>query len=1137
MRVRRRDRAGYTIGEMIGVVVIAGLLLAAVVPSVAQALRVRQAEMVLKNDLRNAALISEQAYLSDRAYPALADLRARGFQLSPAIAVDSHAVHGERVYLRLRHEPTGQRCVLDYSRSSPVARNRPDCYAGGQDRDTALAVTVEPPSAPASDTFAIRLPPETPTEENPLALVDPAVDDPADRSGAPGSSGSQDFTVTNRNSFTRTFRVRVASSDPATVPSPAGAPDRLTLLPGVATPVRISYTIADAARAGASAVIPLEVVDEGDERRRGTGRFTITTDLALLAPHVVLAGAGHRTEDAERSIDVSWSVTNRANAARVLRLALAATDPGHVEVVSVAGQGSLPFAAGETRAVTARLRLTAGSAGGARSIVTLQAADAEADGYSGSAALTLETRAVLAAPVITPPTRQSVDPGESFTLAWMVRNASNSSRTVLVTPSLEDAAHLEILGSTGTGAQQVERGQSHSVSVTYRVRQDALAGRSSDVALEAVDQGEPALRARATAAIKTNIRLADPVISPPDARTAKPDEEFTVTWVVRNSANAARVLVVDAAVPTSAELVLASVAGAEAVSFAPHESRAVTARYRVRSGSVAGAVTAVPLTVTDRGDSRYGARASFTFTTALAVESPVWVSVPASPMSWDEGEERLIGYTFRNQSNAPKAFCVEGNSDDPAILESVGAAPVCAIRVAPFDTARVALRMRARQPGSGVRTSVLVYDQDTPPHHAEAAFQNSVRATRPRAVWDAPAPVFLRKWATFDGSRSSSPVASPIVRYVWTWGLVMQQWDDAEARFVYTGTWGTARDEMSTPRVDRAYDFLGSFQVCLTVVDANNRSSDPNCQVVTTIRSTVARLAWRYRGWWTDLDWCIDVWWDNQCDREHGNARWEIDLRPSVGDVPIKQAYAVVSVKLHNTDDPDRPAQVSYTGNAGTTPAWGSYSFSRDEPAAVGRAQDGRWRVLSTGGTAAQGWPNEAGIADHPLVLNINLADATGVMDGGPHWTPDEVWITLHVQDAEDRWTSSSAYRDHDRAEWRRAYDTVVVAEAAPVVTVSVEPGDDGWSRATGVARSDVGRIVDTWWEITSENTMNASERQFYVIRRPEVEVSPGPCERIIVTFAARDDRGTVGRGSQSLVGVGGCTGGGVTPGTPIRER
>ena len=39
---------------------------------------------------------------------------------------------------RLRHVPTGQLCVLDYSRSSPVARNRADCYGGGQARDTAL---------------------------------------------------------------------------------------------------------------------------------------------------------------------------------------------------------------------------------------------------------------------------------------------------------------------------------------------------------------------------------------------------------------------------------------------------------------------------------------------------------------------------------------------------------------------------------------------------------------------------------------------------------------------------------------------------------------------------------------------------------------------------------------------------------------------------------------------------------------------------------------------------------------------------------------------------------------------------------------------------------------------------------------
>jgi hypothetical protein len=214
----------------------------------------------------------------------------------------------------------------------------------------------------------------------------------------------------------------------------------------------------------------------------------------------------------------------------------------------------------------------------------------------------------------------------------------------------------------------------------------------------------------------------------------------------------------------------------------------------------------------------------------------------------------------------------------------------------------------------------------------------------------------------------------------------MHQWDASQGRFVYTGAWETARDEVGTPTVDRAYDLQGTFSVCLTVVDAAGRSSEPNCQPITTLRLTVARLAWRYRGWWTDQDWCLDVWWDNQCEAEHGNGRWEIDLRPSVGDVPIKAAYAVFRVKLHNTDDPDRPATVTYAGNAGTTPGWGSYTFGGDFPNAVARAQDGRWRVLSTTGTSAYGWPSSPNLADHPLVLNINLAKATGMFDGGPHW-------------------------------------------------------------------------------------------------------------------------------------------------------
>jgi Tfp pilus assembly protein PilE len=1360
MQPSERGRAGYTLVELIGAVVIAAVLLALTMPGIAHALRVRQAEAVLKHDLHNAANVYEQAYLTDRLYPEFQALEARGFRLSPNIALDSQAVAGERVYLRLRHVPTGQLCVLDYSRSSAVARNRADCYAGGQERDTALAVTAEPPPAPPSDTFGVRPPAPPDTAENALALASPSVDSPASQSARPGSSLTQTFTITNRSPVARTFRFEAGSSSPTVVPTPA-APAPLTLLPGVPTPVIVSYTAAADALADASTVIPLRAVDAEDERWSATGSFTVSTALALADPAVALGGPAARVEDAGQPFDVSWSVTNRTNAARMLVLSLSASAPAHLQVVSTASAGRVPFAPGQTRAVTARLLLADDFDGGTRSTATLEAWDADAPAYRAAAALTAETRTVLAAPAITAPAARSADPGTPFSLTWSVRNASNQARSFQVTPSVADPGHLEIVGSTGTGVQTLGRGQALAVSVTYRVKPGAVAGRTSDAALQVADRAAPQFQAGAAVAIGTNTVLANPAITPPAAQTAKPDEELTVTWTVRNGANAPRVLVLDPSVLPAAEVILVSSTGSGEVPFGPAETRVVSARYRMRGGSLAGATSAPALAATDKLAPSYAACANFEFTTAadyrdpvlaapadrgadpgtgstavfrlqnrsnlprtftlaatstngaavadpadpapvavpaygsadvpiavavpagalgyaqaavalraadagqpalagaaqlvvtvnpvylpptlawpgtatvrpgaaavdsatlvnrsnvpveycfavavepgnvgeglvvapqpapppcrtlgaagtpsaaaavpvafsgagaalagwsnvvtltaagstpapvsaaaplpvtaeLVLADPAWVALPVSPMQWDEGDERELSFTFRNASNGTRSFCVELRSADAGKLDPGAVSPACGIHVGPRDTLRLARTLRALGPATGLHVSALVYDQDAAVHRAEGGFYNVIRASRPIADWTAPAPVYLRRWATFDGSRSRSPVGSPIVRYVWTWGLFMQQWDPAQGRFVYTGTWGTARDEVTTPVVQRAYDLLGTFQVCLSVVDAAGRMSDPNCQQVTTIRPTVARLAWRYRGWWSDRDWCLDVWWDNQCDPEHGNARWEIDLRPSVGDVPIKEAYAVVRVKLHNTDDPNRPATVTYAGNAGTTPPWGSYTFGQDYPEAVGKAQDGRWRVLTTVGTSAFGWPASPNLANHPLVLNINLADATGIADSGPHWVPDDVWITLYVQDAYDRWTSVSAYRNHDKGQWKRAYDTTVVAQARPTASVSLEPLGEGKFLATGSGDSPEGRIVDAWWELTFED-IGSGATSTRTTRDPTVEVEPSQCERITVTYVVKDNLGAVGRSSDLVRGEGGSAcfdpGGGV---------
>lgn len=1359
MRTVGCGRAGFSLIQMIGALVIGGILLGIVTPVVAHAVRVRQAEAVLKNDLNNAVNLYEMAYLTERRYPEHSALQPH---LSPGIAVDSQAVNGERVYLRLRHVATGQLCALDYSRSSAVARNRADCYGGGQARDTALALTPETPPGAGADTFGIR-PPEPPDSAgNELALASPSVENPPSQRAAPGSSLTQRFTVTNRSPIARTFRFEVGSSNPGLVATPA-APADLTLAPGVPADVQVSYRVAPDAIADASAVIPLRAVDAGDERWSATGSFVFSTELALAAPGVSVTGAGSRTETAGVDFDVTWQVTNRSNAARVLEVSLSAGDPTHVGVVSVSMAGRVPFGPGQVRMVSARLRLSAASDGGTRSQVLLRAEDAESPAYGAEASVSVETATVLAAPTIASPPSRSADPGVPFTLSWSVRNESNTTRAFQITPTVADPAHLEVVSTTGTGTQNIGRGQALSVSVTYRVKAGTVAGRTSLARLHAADRMAAEYESSGEVMVGTNTVLAAPGVAAPGPQSWKPGEEVVVTWTVRNESNADRVLVIDAA-SAGAELTLVSAVGAGEVAFAPFQSRTVSTRYRVRDESPAGARSSPTLGATDVAAPAHAARASFDFTTApdirppslvapadrsadpgsitpgvfrlvnrsnmartfalaagssdvsvvadpadpaqvgvgpfgsvdirvdavvaagavgyavggvtlravdageeqqasaaqfsvtvnpvhrsptvtwaprrtltpgdgavdsavavnrsnvpvqlcfavrvepgnvasglvagsgivvpgcrsvgpagsagsavtvpveysaqaealagwtnvlalavsqsgstvlpaaaeltveadLVVRSPEWVRLPASPLFWDVGDERSLGYTLRNWTNAERTFCVAVTSADAAKLSPVSASPICGIRVGARDTARVAHVIRATGAGTGLRVDAFVYDEETIASRAEGGFYNVIRETRPTAVWDAPSPVYVRRWATFDGSRSWSPVGSPIVRYIWTWGLFMHRWDAAQGRFVYTGVWESAQDEVTTPSIERAYDLQGTFSVCLTVVDAAGRSSEPNCQPITTQRATVARLAWRYRGWWSERDWCLDVWWDNQCDPEHGNARWEIDLRPSLGDVPIKSAYAVFRVKLHNTDDPDRPATVTYSGNSGTTPGWGSYNFSSNYPEAVARAQDGRWRVLTTVGTSAYGWPASPNLANHPLVLNINLAKATGVFDGGPHWVPDDAWITLYVQDAHDRWTSVSAYRNHDKGQWRAAYDTTVAGDAPPVASVSITANEDGTYLAEGSGESASGRIVDSWWEISSEDVSGGGTSS-WTARGSTVRLEVSACERVTATYVVKDDQGKIGSGADFVSGDGGSGCFGAGGGTILR--
>ena len=233
------------------------------------------------------------------------------------------------------------------------------------------------------------------------------------------------------------------------------------------------------------------------------------------------------------------------------------------------------------------------------------------------------------------------------------------------------------------------------MTVTYRVKGGSVAGRGSDVRLHAADRASAVHEASASVAIGTNTVLAAPAITPPAAHAGKPGEEFEVTWMVRNASNADRVLALDAT-GAGPELSIVSSAGAGEVTFAAFQTRAVTARYRVRDDSPAGARAAPALSATDKAAPAYSAQESFDFTTAADVRPPT-LTGPAA-RSADPGTVTVGVFRLVNRSNLTRAFSLIATSTDASVVGDP--ADPAQVSVGAFGS--VDVRVDAVVPGSAL---------------------------------------------------------------------------------------------------------------------------------------------------------------------------------------------------------------------------------------------------------------------------------------------------------------------------------------------------------------------------------------------------------------------------------------------------
>ncbi|MDB4952284.1 MAG: hypothetical protein JWM27_4933 [Gemmatimonadetes bacterium] len=826
---------------------------------------------------------------------------------------------------------------------------------------------------------------------------------------------------------------------------------------------------------------------------------------------------------------VLFPVTNRSAEARTFTFSTASADPGLAPVPGLPAPATLQ--AGETAGVPVSVSVAPGSLADVAAEVALTASDAGDRAYSGSGLVHVRAALALAAPEVTPPAAEVRDAGETFTVEYRVRNLTNAARVLRFQNTIPAGSALAAAGPPLD--QAFGAGEERVVTATYRLDPAAEGETAWTAQLTASDRDAPGITATSDP-FQATVRavLAPPVLSAFPAATILPGETGSSTATLTSASNVTETVCFETAV-LAGSAPAGSVVSPEpqppaCLRLPPHGSAQVVQAATVAPAAESPWSAEVTVRAYDAARPQLAATGRFSVVAGLVLANP-GVSVPATPplVSWTLGEVRTLDYTLANASNAARELCLDV-APSSAVLVPAAALPVCA--TVPARGSQVVQHALRGVGGGEASVAARVYDRLAPAYQAQASFGARVADARPVALWSTPSPSLVRHWIDFDASRSYSPSGTRIARYIWSWGLFNQQWDGT--RFV-AGPTGVAGDEVATPVVQRAYDFTGRFEVCLVVEDEQEQRSDPNCGGVTALAETRARLAFRYRGWWYDAGFCIDVPWSNQCQASHGNARWEILLNQSQGDIPIRRAWADVRVAFWQTDDKfqqtfDYAGNLDvppYTFSLGGTPA--RYDFHSQYYNPSGPVQRGSWRVLDTNGTGGAGWPSEPDLQGHPLVLNADLGSATGIFDGGPHWSPDAAWITLHVEDAAGNVTQQSAYLDHDKSAWKggecidgtsgwlctRGYERLTPPQELPIVTVN-KTGQGAAYRFTGSATSPDGRLVDSWWEVTrTPLDPHAGAGWSATYRGTSYSVELNPCEEVSVTLVYVDDRGQKGRG------------------------
>jgi type II secretory pathway pseudopilin PulG len=966
----------------------------------------------------------------------------------------------------------------------------------------------------------------------------PSISAPTARDAGQDEQFTSEWSVVNSSNARRDFNIRAEATTDLQVVRAQGTGAAVSIPRGGSHRVQVTYRLKRPSLAGTESRGRLLVADVDPQYvppSSNIADFVVRTKLEVCAPSVVAAPA-ERTERPGASFSVVWQLQNCTNAQRDLTLA---TD-GDTDVLADGAPRTESFAPFEVRSVTLPYRMKDRSVHLTRSRPTLQATDAT---FGTPSIFAVTTALELCAPALAGPAgvlAQPQAPGTVTTVTYTIENCANAPRTFSAPVSSSNPAAVPDPGDPAN--QTIPAYGSAAVSFTYGIPANAYGGVPSDLAIRVEDTGDASLIASGGFRVTPRIIRAAPLLSAFPSQTLLPGQSGSGSAVLTSQSNVAVsycfTATVSAGSAAAGSVVSPSPSPAACVEIStPFGTAGVTQAVSVAAAAEHPWTNQVTVTAVDQAASLTAAQ-TFTVTAGLQLANPT-LRVPLLPLRWVVGQTRPIDYPVSNQSNTDRTLCLTVVPANSA-LAVVTPPPLCT-KVGARQTHMFTHSMRADM-ASALTVVVTTYDQLAPEFQAQGRFNNELQDATPTAAWTTPGSVYMRKWFDLDARNSSSPIGRAITKYIWSWGVNSMRWDGN--RFVPGGT-GVAADELSTSSVRRAYDTTGVFRVCLKVVDEDGRMSRENCQDVRALKTTRARLKWRYRGWWYDpRDFCWDVPWDNQCPKESGNARWEVLLDESVGDVPIVRAWAEFQVEFWQTDDKFE-RKFSYSGNGDQIAPYrydsrngpSTYDFFSNDQKSSGSVQRGVWRVLTTEGSSAGGWPQSPNLAQHPLVLNANLGSATGAFDGGPHWVPDEAWVTLYVLDANGQTTFQSGFYDHTRSEWRgsdcingtgplffactRGFERLVPPPSAPTGAIAVEV-IDGTHRLTGSGESVDGRIVDMFWEVYVQPLdITSGPGVSYQSRSTVLELSPEQCASQDVTLYLVDDRGQVGAAYHSILSSG----------------